>query len=99
MLMVCSQAPKPVARVELLGSWDNFRKPYPMQRDRSSGGQDWRGCHSFTDIVCDGDALDDAEVKRDGGLKMGGTYWYYVCVRFKPCAYLCLTLAVLVPPG
>ena len=79
LLILHSQAPKAVARVELLGSWDNFSKPYPMQRDRSAGTLDWRGCHSFTDIVCDGNDLDGNAVKRDGGLKMGGTYWYYVC--------------------
>lgn len=68
-----------------------------MQRDRSSGNCDWRGCHSFTGIVCDGDALASNEVKRDGGLKMGGTYWYYVCLP--PDAHcLTLTLAHLVPP-
>ncbi|TVY32336.1 hypothetical protein LSUB1_G008221 [Lachnellula subtilissima] len=61
--------------VHLIGSWDNFSKHYPMERDtRRSRGQ-WRGCYAFTDIICDGDG--DSSPKRTGGLKMGSTYYYY----------------------
>lgn len=70
------QAPTFVSTVEILGSWDNFSRPYPMERDRSIGRGHWRGCHSFTDITCDGDTSVNGG-RRDGGLLMGGTYWYY----------------------
>jgi len=52
-----------------------------MERDiRRDRGQ-WRGCHSFKDITCDGS--NGARVNRNGGLKMGQTYYYYVSqVRF-----------------
>lgn len=47
-----------------------------MERDiRRDRGQ-WRGCHSFKDIICDGD--EGSSPRRDGGLKMGQTYYYYV---------------------
>ena len=49
-----------------------------MKRDKSVGNLHWKGCHSFKGIICDGDALESDGAKRDGGLKMGGTYWYYV---------------------
>ncbi|GIC91543.1 uncharacterized protein Aud_007988 [Aspergillus udagawae] len=65
-----------VKSVKLLGSWDNFSKPYAMERDRRVGPGHWRGCHTFTDIVCDGSPTHQAPA-RSGGLKMGGTYWYY----------------------
>ncbi|GFF42086.1 hypothetical protein IFM58399_06487 [Aspergillus lentulus] len=65
-----------VKSVKLLGSWDNFSKPYAMERDRRVGPGHWRGCHTFTDIVCDGTPTHQAPA-RSGGLKMGGTYWYY----------------------
>ncbi|KAH6687362.1 hypothetical protein F5X68DRAFT_10185 [Plectosphaerella plurivora] len=46
-----------------------------MERDvRRDRGQ-WRGCYSFKDIVCDDDQ--GAGPKRNGGLKMGHTYYYY----------------------
>lgn len=77
-----SQSPRDVARVDLLGSWDNFTKPYPMQRDKSVSSRNWRGCHSFSDIVCDGDIVAMDGSTRSGGLQMGGTYWYYVCHVF-----------------
>lgn len=70
-------APHHVSTVELLGSWDNFTKPYPMQRDKSVSPQSWKGCHSFSDIVCDGDVVAMDGSTRQGGLQMGGTYWYY----------------------
>lgn len=67
----------PTARkVELLGSWDNFSTPYGMERDRRRGRGVWTGCHTFHDIICDGDERGIHE-KRAGGLKMGGTYWYF----------------------
>ncbi|KAL8823180.1 MAG: hypothetical protein Q9191_006100 [Dirinaria sp. TL-2023a] len=47
-----------------------------MERDRSMGRGHWRGCHSFTGITCDGDTSVYGG-RRDGGLLMGGTYWYY----------------------
>ncbi|KAL2871874.1 uncharacterized protein BJX67DRAFT_90577 [Aspergillus lucknowensis] len=65
-----------VRSVKLLGSWDNFSKPYAMERDKRVGAGQWRGCHTFTNIVCDG--LPNSMLPaRTGGLKMGGTYWYY----------------------
>ena len=63
--------------VSLLGSWDNFSKPYAMQRDARRGKEHWTGCHNFENIICDGN-VSTAGSARDGGLKMGGTYWYYV---------------------
>ncbi|KAJ5970319.1 uncharacterized protein N7479_000237 [Penicillium vulpinum] len=66
---------KPEVRsVKLLGSWDNFSKQYVMERDMRIGPGNWRGCHTFTDIIGDGP---DKNQWRTGGLKMGGTYWYY----------------------
>ncbi|KAL5362897.1 hypothetical protein BJX96DRAFT_110615 [Aspergillus floccosus] len=47
-----------------------------MERDKRVGPGHWRGCHSFTDIICDGSPRNMATA-RSGGLKMGGTYWYY----------------------
>lgn len=70
------QAPTTVFSVEILGSWDNFSKPYQLKRDRKTGPGQWRGCHTFQNITCDGDTL-NVSASRDGGLKMGGTYWYY----------------------
>ncbi|KIW04902.1 uncharacterized protein PV09_04073 [Verruconis gallopava] len=67
----------PTARkVELFGSWDNFSEPYSMELDRQRGRDFWTGCHSFRNIICDGDE-DGIHEKRSGGLKMGGTYWYF----------------------
>ena len=48
-----------------------------MQRDARRGKEHWTGCHSFENIICDG-KVGAAGTARDGGLKMGGTYWYYV---------------------
>ncbi|OBT90281.1 hypothetical protein VE02_01256 [Pseudogymnoascus sp. 03VT05] len=61
--------------VQLIGSWDNFSKRYPMEKDARRGHGEWRGCYSFKDIICDGDSANSA--KRNGGLKMGHTYYYY----------------------
>ncbi|KAJ5788964.1 uncharacterized protein N7518_005975 [Penicillium psychrosexuale] len=63
-----------VRSVKLLGSWDNFSKQYAMERDLRVGPGNWRGCHTFTDMIGDGP---DKTQWRTGGLKMGGTYWYY----------------------
>jgi hypothetical protein len=54
-----------------------------MKQDKRIGAGHWRGCHTFTDIVCDG-TMDGWSPGRDGGLKMGGTYWYYVCLIVYP---------------
>ncbi|KAJ5491353.1 hypothetical protein N7539_002920 [Penicillium diatomitis] len=65
-----------VRSVKLFGSWDNFARPYLMERDRRMGPGQWRGCHTFTDILSDGSTSDRSKW-RTGGLKMGATYWYY----------------------
>lgn len=54
-----------------------------MKRDRRRGNGIWTGCHKFRNIICDGDSNGIHE-KRDGALKMGGTYWYYVSSRAFP---------------
>ncbi|KAK4202657.1 hypothetical protein QBC40DRAFT_275887 [Triangularia verruculosa] len=64
-----------VQTVHLIGSWDNFNKPYTMERDSRRNNGQWRGCHNFEDIICHGDAGNAP--KRSGGLKMGQTYYYY----------------------
>lgn len=61
--------------VHLIGSWDNFVKHYPMERDIKRARCQWRGCYKFEDIICDGDG--STSPKRTGGLKMGSTYYYY----------------------
>jgi hypothetical protein len=48
-----------------------------MKRDTRLGAEHWTGCHKFENIICDG-RVEQAAGTRDGGLKMGGTYWYYV---------------------
>ncbi|KAF1980099.1 hypothetical protein BU23DRAFT_2357 [Bimuria novae-zelandiae CBS 107.79] len=68
--------PTRVQTVELLGSWDNFSKPYQLQRDRRRGRGVWSGCYTFDNIICDGDLKNVGE-RRSGALRMGGTYWYY----------------------
>ncbi|KAI9887119.1 MAG: hypothetical protein M1823_001109 [Watsoniomyces obsoletus] len=65
-----------IRSVELLGSWDNFAKRYPMEKDVRRGRGSWRGCHSFEDITYEGPDRSMAK-KRAGGLRMGGTYWYF----------------------
>jgi len=70
------RTPPTTRSVCLLGSWDNFTKPYEMQQDTRIGKGHWRGCHTFTNIICDG-LVSSPGPARDGGLKMGGTYWYY----------------------
>ncbi|KAI2630662.1 hypothetical protein GGR54DRAFT_163436 [Hypoxylon sp. NC1633] len=46
-----------------------------MERDVRRDRSQWRGCHTFNNITCDGDQA--ANPKRSGGLKMGQTYYYY----------------------
>lgn len=48
-----------------------------MEKDTRIGQGHWKGCHTFQDIICDGN-LSSNNGSRDGGLRMGGTYWYYV---------------------
>ncbi|KAG0652230.1 hypothetical protein D0Z07_1268, partial [Hyphodiscus hymeniophilus] len=61
--------------VHLIGSWDNFTKHYPMERDIRRARSQWRGCYAFENIICDGDG--ESSPTRSGGLKMGSTYYYY----------------------
>ncbi|KAJ8065721.1 hypothetical protein OCU04_006391 [Sclerotinia nivalis] len=69
------QATPRTQSVQLVGSWDNFTKRYPMERDSRRSREQWRGCHTFNDIICDGDG--NGSIKRTGGLKMASTYYYY----------------------
>ncbi|KAF3770503.1 hypothetical protein M406DRAFT_336169 [Cryphonectria parasitica EP155] len=46
-----------------------------MERDSRRDRGQWRGCHTFQDIVCDGDR--PAPSRRNGGLKMGQPYYFY----------------------
>lgn len=70
------RAPRSTRTLKLYGSWDNFTIAYPMNKDLQTGSEYWHGCFNFSNIICDGNP---AEVmrSRSGGLKMGGTYWYY----------------------
>lgn len=52
-----------------------------MEHDKRTGAGHWRGCHTFTDIICDGTSPSRSP-GRSGGLKMGGMYWYYVSYSF-----------------
>lgn len=70
------RAPREVRTVELLGSWDNFQRPYAMYHDRRRGQGYYTGCFEFQDIVFDGSEVHWTK-PRTGGLKQGGTYWYY----------------------
>ena len=70
------RAPPTTISMSLLGSWDNFTRSYKMKRDSRVGQDHWSGCHRFSDIICDGNLEVDRK-SRDGGLKMGGTYWYF----------------------
>nr|POF24028.1 hypothetical protein CFP56_54964 [Quercus suber] len=70
------QTPSEVRSVELLGSWDNFHQPYAMHHDRRRGTGYWSGCFKFDNIIFDGDSSQWVR-PRSGGLKQGGTYWYY----------------------
>ncbi|KAF2120253.1 hypothetical protein BDV96DRAFT_321974 [Lophiotrema nucula] len=66
--------------VDLLGSWDNFSKPYPLKLDKRRSLRTWSGCYTFDNIICDGDLINLGD-KRSGALMMGGTYWYYYKVN------------------
>ena len=70
------RAPAFTRTLQLYGSWDNFQRAYPMSKDLQSGSEYWSGCFNFSNIVCDGKPSVLIE-PRDGGLRMGGTYWYY----------------------
>lgn len=70
------RAPADIRTVELLGSWDNFERAYRMHHDRLRGAGFWSGCFKFDNIIFDGDDVNWAK-PRNGGLKQGGTYWYY----------------------
>lgn len=70
------KAPAEARTVELLGSWDNFTNPYLMEHDRRRGTGYWSGCFKFENIIFDGDSS-NWNKPRTGGLKQGGTYWYY----------------------
>lgn len=71
--------------MEVVGSWDNFRKTYPLRRDKRMGPGQWRGCHRFgqedeSNVDRTGDIRDTFinPGQDDAGLTMGKTYWYYV---------------------
>ena len=67
-----------------------------MEKDLRRGRGTWRGCHSFEDILHEGPSLSTSK-KRAGGLKMGGTYWYFVCVSgSSPCERLGLIWCLVV---
>jgi hypothetical protein len=70
------KAPPEARTVELLGSWDNFTHAYRMEHDRRRGTGFWSGCFKFENIIFDGDSS-NWNKPRTGGLKQGGTYWYY----------------------
>lgn len=75
------RAPPEVRTVELIGSWDNFNQPYRMHHDRRRGNGFWSGCFKFDNIIFDGDAFQWTK-PRSGGLKQGGTYWYYYRLNY-----------------
>ncbi|KAI0118823.1 hypothetical protein GGR51DRAFT_497793 [Nemania sp. FL0031] len=64
-----------ILSVQLFGSWDNFSIQHKMERDPRRDQGEWRGCHNFDKIICDGDQPSSSE--RRGGLKMGQRYYYY----------------------
>ncbi|KJZ73388.1 hypothetical protein HIM_07182 [Hirsutella minnesotensis 3608] len=75
-LVMHAQTDPSVQSVHLIGSWDNFCSSYAMKQDVRRGRGQWRGCYSFTDIVCDNKSTIAAH-RRNGGLRMGATYYYY----------------------
>ncbi|EMF14884.1 uncharacterized protein SEPMUDRAFT_146915 [Sphaerulina musiva SO2202] len=80
------RAPPAVHTVELLGSWDNFRRPYRMHHDRLRGATFYTGCFKFENIIFDGGERGGG-LPRTGGLKQGGTYWYYYRLNYDCDAY------------
>ncbi|KAF2168260.1 hypothetical protein M409DRAFT_53547 [Zasmidium cellare ATCC 36951] len=75
------RAPPEVRTVELIGSWDNFNQPYRMHHDRRRGHGFWSGCFKFDNIIFDGEHMQWTK-PRNGGLKQGGTYWYYYRLNY-----------------
>ncbi|KAL0259568.1 hypothetical protein SLS55_005305 [Diplodia seriata] len=63
-----------------------------MERDQRRSSRQWCGIFTFKDIICDGENQCRPE-KREGGLKMGGTYWYYVSFWPAPSTLHSLTCA------
>ena len=80
------RAPPEVRTVELLGSWDNFTRPYQMHHDRRRDTGFWSGCFKFENIIFDGEYL-DWNRPRTGGLKQGGRYWFYYRLNGEVEAY------------
>ncbi|KAK4631581.1 hypothetical protein CLAFUW4_03410 [Fulvia fulva] len=80
------RAPPEVRTVELMGSWDNFNQPYRMHHDRRRGNGFWSGCFKFENIIFDGEEFQWTK-PRSGGLKQGGTYWYYYRLNYDIDAY------------
>ena len=80
------KAPPSVRTVELLGSWDNFTHTYSMYHDRRRGAGSFTGCFKFRDIIFDGEQVNWCR-PRSGGLKQGGTYWYYFRIDDEVEAY------------
>ncbi|KAK5164481.1 uncharacterized protein LTR77_009687 [Saxophila tyrrhenica] len=80
------KAPPEARTVELLGSWDNFQQAHQMHHDRRRGRGFWTGCWAFDNIIFDGDSLDWSK-PRSGGLKQGGTYWYFYRLNDEVEAY------------
>lgn len=64
-----------------------------MERDKRRGNDQWRGCWTFKDIICDGSENRSAR-KRDGGLRMGSDYWYYVSFQIALPVHMSNTLPV-----
>jgi hypothetical protein len=49
-----------------------------MERDTRRGLGHWKGVHSFRDSICS--IGGDRKNKKSAGLKMGGSYYFYVSV-------------------
>jgi hypothetical protein len=96
-MLICSRSRPDVRTVELFGSWDNFSRPYRMQSDGHRGRGVWTGCHSFENIICDGDRINQLR-PRNGALKQGGTYWYYYKLDDAEEAYDSATLTTCACP-
>ena len=70
------RAPAGTNSLRLYGSWDNFDIGYQMSKDLQQGSEYWTGCFNFSNVICDGKPSEVVR-SRSGGLKMGGTYWYF----------------------
>lgn len=64
-----------------------------MQRDARRSREHWTGCYSFENIICDGNVSTTGGT-RNGGLKMGGTYWYYVSLPAVRPRSVCMLITV-----